>query len=88
MAYLLAVLAALANALSAIFQRIGVQNAPPDTVMSLRLVRHAFSTAIWFLGLAMIAVGFLLQAGALHFGRSFPCCSGQESLLTTSDCWF
>ena len=69
MAYLLAVLAALANALSAIFQRIGVQNAPPDTVMSLRLVRHAFSNAIWFLGLAMIAVGFLLQAGALHFGQ-------------------
>jgi len=68
-AYLLAVLAALANALSAIFQRIGVQNAPPDTVMSLRLVRHAFSNAIWFLGLGMIAVGFLLQAGALHFGQ-------------------
>jgi drug/metabolite transporter (DMT)-like permease len=68
-AYLLAVLAALANALSAIFQRIGVQNAPADTVMSLRLIRHAFSNAIWFLGLAMIAVGFLLQAGALHFGQ-------------------
>ena len=69
MAYLLAVLAALANALSAIFQRIGVQSAPPDTVMSLRLVRYAFSNAIWFLGLAMIGVGFLLQAGALHFGQ-------------------
>ena len=67
MAYLLAALAALANALSAIFQRIGVQNAPADTVMSVRLIRHAFSNAIWFLGLAMILVGFLLQAGALHF---------------------
>ncbi|HEY5108748.1 MAG TPA: DMT family transporter [Acidimicrobiales bacterium] len=69
MAYVLALLAALANALSAIFQRIGVQNAPADTVMSIRLIRHAFSNAIWFLGLAMIAVGFLLQAGALHFGQ-------------------
>ena len=28
------------------------------------------------------------RSGALHVGRSFPCCSGQESLLTTSDCWF
>ena len=69
MAYLLAALAALANALSAIFQRIGVQNAPADTVMSLRLIRHAFSNAIWFLGLGMIAVGFLLQAGALAVGQ-------------------
>ena len=69
MAYLLAVLAALANALSAIFQRIGVQNAPADTVMSMRLIRHALSNAIWFLGLGMIAVGFLLQAGALSVGQ-------------------
>jgi len=68
-AYLLAVLAALANALSAIFQRIGVQNAPADTVMSMRLIRHALSNAIWFLGLGMIAVGFLLQAGALSVGQ-------------------
>ena len=69
MAYVLAVLAALANALSAIFQRIGVQNAPADTVMSVRLIRHAFSNAIWFAGLAMVAVGFLLQAGALSVGQ-------------------
>ena len=69
MAYLFALLAALANALSAIFQRIGVQNAPADSAMSLRLVRHALSNAIWFLGLAMIAVGFLLQAVALRFGQ-------------------
>jgi drug/metabolite transporter (DMT)-like permease len=68
-AYLLAVLASLANALSAIFQRIGVQSAPADSVMSVRLIRHAFSNFIWFAGLAMIAVGFLLQAGALRFGQ-------------------
>jgi len=78
-AYVLALLAALANALSAIFQRIGVQNAPADTVMSIRLIRHAFSNAIWFLGLAMIAVGFLLQAGALHFGQL----SSVQPLVTT-----
>lgn len=79
MAYVLALLAALANALSAIFQRIGVQSAPADTVMSIRLIRHAFSNAIWFLGLAMIAVGFLLQAGALHFGQL----SSVQPLVTT-----
>jgi len=78
-AYLLALLAALANALSAIFQRIGVQSAPADTVMSIRLIRHAFSNAIWFLGLAMIALGFLLQAGALYFGQL----SSVQPLVTT-----
>jgi len=78
-AYLLALLASLANALSAIFQRIGVQSAPADTVMSVRLIRHAFSNAIWFLGLAMIGVGFLLQAGALHFGQL----SSVQPLVTT-----
>jgi drug/metabolite transporter (DMT)-like permease len=78
-AFLLAVLASLANALSAIFQRIGVQNAPADTVMSVRLIRHAFSNAIWFAGLAMIAVGFLLQAGALWFGQL----SSVQPIVTT-----
>jgi len=78
-AYLLALLAALANALGAIFERTGVQGAPADTVMSLRLIRHAFSNAIWFLGMAMITVGFLLQAGALYFGQL----SSVQPLVTT-----
>lgn len=69
MAYLLAVLASFANALSAVFQRIGVQSAPADAAMSLALVRHALRHAIWFLGVAMILVGFLLQAVALRFGN-------------------
>jgi drug/metabolite transporter (DMT)-like permease len=78
-AYLLAVLAALVNALSAIFQRIGVQNAPAETVMSVRLIRYAFSNAIWFAGLAMIGVGFVLQAGALRFGQL----SSVQPIVTT-----
>jgi drug/metabolite transporter (DMT)-like permease len=78
-AFVLALLAALANALSAIFQRIGVQSAPADTVMSVRLIRHAFSNAIWFLGLAMIGVGFLLQAVALRFGQL----SSVQPIVTT-----
>jgi drug/metabolite transporter (DMT)-like permease len=79
MAYLFAVLAALANALSAIFQRIGVQNAPADTVMSVRLIRHALSNAIWFVGLGMILVGFLLQVVALRFGQL----SSVQPIVTT-----
>ena len=78
-AYVLAVLAALANALSAIFQRIGVQSAPADTVMSMRLIRHAFSHAIWFVGLGMVALGFVLQAGALRFGQL----SSVQPIITT-----
>ncbi len=69
MAYALATLAAFANALSAVFQRIGVQNAPSDTTMSWALMRHAFRHFIWFAGLALIGVGFLLQAVALRFGQ-------------------
>jgi len=78
-AYLLAVAAAFVNALSAIFQRIGVQNAPADTVMSIRLIRHAFSNAIWFAGLGMVALGFLFQAVALRFGQL----SAVQPIVTT-----
>jgi drug/metabolite transporter (DMT)-like permease len=69
MAYALAVLASFANALSSILQRIGVQNAPSDSAMSLNLIRHAFRHPVWFVGLALIVVGFLLQAVALRFGQ-------------------
>jgi len=78
-AYLFAVLAALANALSAIFQRIGVQNAPADNVMSVRLIRHALSNAVWFAGLGLIGVGFLLQAAALSVGQL----SSVQPIVTT-----
>jgi drug/metabolite transporter (DMT)-like permease len=69
MAYALAVLASLANALSAILQRIGVQHAPSDSTLSLNLIRYAFRHLVWFVGLALIAVGFVLQAVALRFGQ-------------------
>jgi drug/metabolite transporter (DMT)-like permease len=69
MAYALAVLASFSNALSAILQRIGVQNAPSDTTMSLSLIRYAFRHLVWFVGLVLIGVGFLLQAVALRFGQ-------------------
>jgi drug/metabolite transporter (DMT)-like permease len=69
MAYALAVLAAFSNALSSVLQRIGVQNAPSESTMSLSLMRYAFRHVVWFVGLALIAAGFLLQAVALRFGN-------------------
>lgn len=68
-AFLLATLASLANALSAIFQRIGVQDAPDESPLGLGVMREAFRHVIWFVGLALIGAGFLLQAVALRFGQ-------------------
>lgn len=68
MAIILAVLASFANALSSIFQRIGVQNAPAETAMSLRLISYALRRWIWLAGLGTIVAGFVLQAVALRFG--------------------
>src|ERR1035438_86571 len=79
MAYALATLAAFANALSSVFQRIGVQNAPSDTTMSWALIRHAIRHIVWFAGLALIGVGFLLQAVALRFGQL----SSVQPIVTT-----
>ena len=79
MAYLLAVLASCANALAAIFQRIGVQNAPDDTTMSLGLITHALKRWVWLLGVGLIGVGFVLQAVALRFGQL----SAVQPIVTT-----
>ncbi len=69
MAYLLAILASCANAMAAIFQRLGVQNAPDDSTMSLGLITHALKRWVWLLGVTLIGVGFVLQAAALRFGQ-------------------
>jgi drug/metabolite transporter (DMT)-like permease len=79
MAFALATLAAFANALSVVFQRIGVQNAPSRTTIGLGLFREAFRHLIWFAGVALILVGFLLQAGALSFGQL----SSVQPIVTT-----
>lgn len=54
--------------MSAIFQRIGVQNAPAESTLSLNLIKYAIRHWIWLLGLLLIMAGFLLQAVALRFG--------------------
>jgi drug/metabolite transporter (DMT)-like permease len=79
MAFLLAVLASFANALSAVFQRIGVQNAPTETTMSFSLISYALRRGIWLAGLALIGAGFVLQAVALRFGQL----SSVQPIVTT-----
>ncbi len=69
MAVLLAVVASFANALSAILQRTAVQHAPDRARLRLSLVTFALRRWVWLVGLALLALGFVLQAVALRFGR-------------------
>src|SRR3974390_589190 len=69
MVYVLAVGAALCNALTSVFQRMGVEDAPEESTMRLSLMAHAIRRGIWLLGFARMIVSFLLQSFALHIGR-------------------
>src|SRR6202167_4519545 len=69
MVYVLAVAAALSNALCSVFQRMGVEDAPEESTMRLSLLAHALRRGVWLLGLAFMICAFLLQAFALHVGR-------------------
>jgi drug/metabolite transporter (DMT)-like permease len=67
-AVLFALAAALCNALSTIFQRLGVETAPPDVSLSWKLVRHVLHRPVWFLGFMTMVGAFLFQASALDHG--------------------
>src|SRR5271168_5104835 len=69
MVYVLAVLAALSNALTSVFQRMGVEDAPEESTMRLSLMAHAIRRGVWLLGFGFMICSFLLQAFALHVGR-------------------
>lgn len=69
MVYLLAVGAALANALTSILQRMGVEDAPESDRLRLRLIAHAVRNRVWLAGLALMMLSFVMQATALHLGR-------------------
>lgn len=69
MAYLLAVLASLSNAMTTILQRMGVERAPADTTLRFSLLAYAVRRKVWLAGFGMMICGFLLQFTALHFGR-------------------
>jgi drug/metabolite transporter (DMT)-like permease len=79
MVFVLALGAALANALTSVFQRKGIEQAPADTTLRLSLITYALRRGIWLAGFALMIVSFLLQAVALHFGRL----SQVQPILTT-----
>ncbi len=79
MVYLLATIAALANALTSILQRMGVQDAPDSDTLRLSLLTHAIRRGVWLLGFAFMVGSFLCQAVALHLGNL----SQVQPILTT-----
>jgi len=79
MVYLLALGAALANALTSVLQRMGLEDAPDDATLKLSLLTHALRRGVWLAGFGFMVASFLLQAVALHFGRL----TQVQPLLTT-----
>jgi drug/metabolite transporter (DMT)-like permease len=79
MVFVLALGAALANALTSVFQRMGVETAPASATMRLSLLTYALRRGVWLFGFALMIVSFLLQAVALHFGDL----SQVQPILTT-----
>lgn len=69
MVYLFAVAAALVSATAGVTQRLGLESAPPDSAMRLRLLTHALRRGVWLLGFALLLLQFVLQATALRFGQ-------------------
>jgi len=64
----LALLAAFANAIASVCQRLGVEDAPSTNGPSMGLVRHMLRRPIWILGFVIMALGYASQAVALHLG--------------------
>jgi drug/metabolite transporter (DMT)-like permease len=67
--YVLAVLAACANALSSVLQRKANKRVPQRENMSLRQIAVLLHQPVWFGGILAITAGFLLQATALGAGQ-------------------
>jgi drug/metabolite transporter (DMT)-like permease len=67
--YVLAVLAACANATSSVLQRKANRQAPQQENLSPRLIWSLAHQPVWFGGVLAIIVGFLLQATALGNGQ-------------------
>jgi drug/metabolite transporter (DMT)-like permease len=67
--YLLAVLAACANATSSVLQRKANRRAPQRDNLSLKLLWHLAHEPVWFGGILAVIAGFLLQATALGNGQ-------------------
>lgn len=67
--YLFAIAAALVSAIAGVTQRLGLESAPAESAMRLRLLTHALRRGIWILGFGLLLVQFVLQATALRFGQ-------------------
>jgi uncharacterized membrane protein (DUF2068 family) len=68
-AFLLALLAAAANAFATVLQRLGVEEANDDRSHDRSLIASVIRRPIWFAGLGLTTVSFLLQAFALANGN-------------------
>jgi drug/metabolite transporter (DMT)-like permease len=79
MVFVLALAAALANALTSVFQRKGIEAAPQATTLRFSLITYAVRRGIWLAGFGLMIISFLLQAVALHLGRL----SEVQPILTT-----
>ncbi|MFF9409510.1 DMT family transporter [Streptomyces anandii] len=66
---LLALLAAVANALASVLQRKAARGRPESESLSLRLIWHLLHRPVWLAGILSIIAGFLLQATALGHGQ-------------------
>jgi drug/metabolite transporter (DMT)-like permease len=69
MVFICALGAAIANALTSVFQRMGVEDAPAESTLTLGLLTHALRRGVWLLGFVLMVFSFLFQAIALHFGQ-------------------
>ncbi|HEX2744441.1 MAG TPA: hypothetical protein VHN16_08580 [Streptosporangiaceae bacterium] len=69
LSYLLAVMAAVANATSSVLQRKANREVPSKQNLSWRLIWSLLHQPVWFGGILAICIGFLLQATALGFGQ-------------------
>ena len=69
MTYLLAVLAACANATSSVLQRKAGRGVPQGQNLSPRLIWSLLHEPAWLGGILAVIVGFLLQAAALGSGQ-------------------
>ena len=69
MVYLLAVAAALSNAMVSVLQRSAASEAPEDSTFSVRLILYLVRRPVWLFGILTMIAAFILQAAALHFGQ-------------------
>ncbi|NMH98400.1 DMT family transporter [Pseudonocardia acidicola] len=66
---LLAIGAALSNALGTVFQRKAAQQAPPEDTMRPALLADLARRPVWLVGILGLIGGFLFQAAALRFAE-------------------